>query len=188
MSDSPDEAGRVAQAGRKRGKSAETGQGSAKARRSAARLAAVQALYQTDLAGTPVDRVISEFVQHRIGKEQDGENFVPADAQMFTEIVRGSTARKQDVDGILSGALDLGHSFERLEHLLRAILRAGCFELLAHQHIHPRIIISDYINIAHAFYAGREPGLVNGVLDRIGRDLRPGELAVGESGGGSEAG
>jgi N utilization substance protein B len=184
MSNLRDGAASAPQPGRKSGAA---GQGSAKARRSAARLAAVQALYQADLAGTPVDRVISEFVQHRIGKEQDGDEFVPADAQMFTEIVRGATARKADVDGILSGALDTGHSFDRLEHLLRAILRAGCFELLAHQHIHSRIVISDYINIAHAFYAGREPGLVNGVLDRVGRDLRGEELARGEAGGGPEA-
>lgn len=178
----------MTQAGRKRGKTAGTGQGSAKARRSAARLAAVQALYQMDLAGATVDRVITEFVQHRIGKEQDGDEFVPADAQTFTEIVRGATSRKTDIDGILSGALEAGHSFERLEHLLRAILRAGCFELLAHDHVHPRIIISDYINVAHAFYAGREPGLVNGVLDRVGRNLRASELAEGETGGGSQAG
>lgn len=166
-----------------------TGGGSAKARRKAARLAAVQALYQIDLTGAGVESVVNEFVKHRLGEQEvDGVRFVAADPQLFADVVRGTGHRKPDVDGIVSAALDPKFPLDRLELLLRAILRAGAYELFAHNDLHPRIIISEYVDVAHAFFAGREPGMVNGVLDHVARTLRPAELAQPDPGRGSAEG
>jgi transcription antitermination factor NusB len=174
-----DAAGRAKQ---KRGSRNRTGGGSAKARRKAARLAAVQALYQIDLnqielTGIAVETVVGEFVNHRLGEEIDGAKFVAADPQLFADIVRGAAHRRADVDGMLASALEPRFSLDRLELLLRAILRAGAYELFVHNDTHPRILISEYVDVAHAFFAGREPGMVNGVLDHVARALRPDELA-----------
>ncbi len=154
-----------------------TGGGSAKARRKAARLAAVQALYQIDLSGAGAESVIGEFVAHRLGHEVDGDRYVAGDPQLFADIVRGVTFRGAEVDGVVGAALDARYPLDRLELLLRAILRAGGYELFAHADLHPRIIISEYVDVAHAFFAGREPGMVNGVLDTVARTLRAEEMA-----------
>ena len=153
-----------------------SGGGSAKARRSAARLAAVQALYQIDLAGAAPEAVLSEFVKHRLGHEVDGVSYVAADPVLFSVIVRGASERRADIDAMLSAALDAKMPLERLELLLRAILRAGAFELLGQADTHPRIILTEYIEVTKAFYAGRESGVINGVLDHLARRLRPDEL------------
>ncbi|MEI6558585.1 MAG: transcription antitermination factor NusB [Rhodospirillaceae bacterium] len=153
-----------------------TGGGSAKARRSAARLAAVQALYQIELAGATPEAVLSEFVRHRLGHEIDGISYVAADPVLFGAIVRGTSARQAELDTMLSAALDAKMPLERLELLLRAILRAGAFELLGHAEVHPRIILTEYIEVTKAFYAGREAGVINGVLDHLAHRLRPDEL------------
>ncbi len=152
-------------------------QGSAKARRKAARLAAVQALYQVDLVGTPSESVVGEFVKHRLGHEIDGDRYVDADPQLFADILRGVTARLEEVDRLLVGSLEAQWSLVRLEHIMRAILRAGAFELLAHADVHARIVISEYVDVGRAFFAGKEPGMINGVLDRVARALRPDEVA-----------
>lgn len=157
--------------------------GSAKARRSSARLAAVQGLYQIDLAGASSETVIHEFARHRIGQEQDGEEFVTPDPQLFADIVRGVQGRLSDVDQLLGGLLDRQWSLERMELLLRAILRAGAWELLGNSAVAPHIIINDYIDVTHAFFAGREPGMVNGVLDKLARTLRADEMAAKGKGG-----
>ncbi|HZH27211.1 MAG TPA: transcription antitermination factor NusB [Azospirillaceae bacterium] len=164
--------------------------GSAKARRSAARLAAVQVLYQVDLTGAPAPNALNEYVKHRVGEEIDGDVLVTPDTELLAAIVNGTMARLTDIDRMLSGSLH-GHALERLELLLRATLRAGAYEILAHQDVHPRIIINDYVNVTHAFFAGREPAMVNGVLDRIAHVLRPDEMvpgaaAPGGAGGGAE--
>ena len=161
----------------KRNSRRNSGGGSAKARRKAARLAAVQALYQMEQSGTGVEGVIGEFVKHRFGEVVDGETFVAADPQLFADIVRGVCHRRTEVDGLVSGALDAKFPLERLEMLLRAILRAGAYEVFAHTDTHPRILISEYVDVAHAFFAGREPGMVNGVLDTVARKVRAEELA-----------
>jgi len=153
-----------------------TGGGSAKARRSAARLAAVQALYQIDLAGAAPEAVLAEFVKHRLGHEVDGVSYVAADPALFSAIVRGASERKADLDAMLSAALDAKMPLDRLELLLRAILRAGAFELLGEADTHPRIILAEYIEVTRAFYAGREAGVINGVLDHLAHKLRPDEL------------
>jgi N utilization substance protein B len=156
-------------------------------KRSAARLAAVQALYQIDLTGEPVAAVIAEFVKHRLGREIDGENYGEADASLFTDIVRGVVDRQTDLDRIIGAALTPEWPLERLEVILRAILRAGAYELFARPDVPARVIISEYLDIAHAFFAGKEPGLVNGVLDRLARTLRPDELQEGGRGGDATA-
>jgi N utilization substance protein B len=152
-------------------------------RRSAARLAAVQALYQIDLSGALPEAVIAEFRVHRFGRELDGENYGETDTALFAEIVKGVVARQAELDQALSGALTPDWPLERLETVLRAILRAGAFELLALGDIPARVVISEYLDIAHAFFAGKEPGLVNGVLDHIAHRLRPGDLEEGGGGG-----
>jgi len=155
-----------------------TGGGSAKARRKAARLAAVQALYQIDQTGTNAESVLGEFIKHRLGHEVDGDTYVAADPQLFSDILRGVSARRAEVDGMLVSCLDATWPLERLELLIRAILRAGAFELLVHVDTHPRIVISEYVDVSHAFYAGREPAMVNGVLDKLARAIRPDDLAA----------
>jgi transcription antitermination protein NusB len=162
------------------GKSASrrTGGGSAKARRKAARLAAVQALYQVDLSGTNAESVLGEFIKHRLGHEVDGDTYVAADPQLFSDILRGASARREELDGMLASCLDATWPVERLELLMRAILRAGAFELLVHVDTHPRIVISEYVDVSHAFFAGREPAMVNGVLDKLARAIRPDDLAA----------
>jgi N utilization substance protein B len=154
-----------------------TGGGSAKARRKAARLAAVQALYQIDLTGTNAESVLGEFIKHRLGHEVDGDTYVAADPQLFSDILRGSSARRAELDGMLASCLDATWPVERLELIMRAILRAGAFELLVHVDTHPRIIISEYVDVSHAFFAGREPAMVNGVLDKLARAIRADDLA-----------
>jgi N utilization substance protein B len=155
-----------------------TGGGSAKARRKAARLAAVQALYQVDLSGTNAESVLGEFIKHRLGHEVDGDTYVAADPQLFSDILRGASARRAELDGMLASCLDATWPVERLELLMRAILRAGAFELLVHVDTHPRIVISEYVDVSHAFFAGREPAMVNGVLDKLARAIRPDDLAA----------
>ena len=151
-------------------------------RRSVARLAAVQALYQIDLSGAPPAAVVAEFQKHRLGREQDGENYGEADTALFADIVNGVIARQAELDSALSGALTADWPLDRLETVLRAVLRAGAYELLARTDVPARVVISEYLDIAHAFFSGKEPGLVNGVLDRIAHMLRPGDLGSGGGG------
>jgi transcription antitermination protein NusB len=152
-------------------------------KRTVARLAAVQALYQIDLSGAKAEVVIAEFIKHRLGREVDGQNYGEADAGLFADIVRGTTARQEELDRALAGALTPDWPLMRLETVLRAILRAGAYELTARPDVPARVAISEYLDVAHAFYAGKEPGLVNGVLDRLAHSLRPGDLDEGGDGG-----
>ncbi len=161
---------------------ARSGSGSAKARRSAARLAAVQALYQIELAGAAPETVLAEFVSHRLGHEVDGISYVAADPLLFSAIVRGTSSRRAEIDTMLTAALDPKMPLERLELLLRAILRSGAFELLSEADTHPRIILTEYVELTKAFYAGREFGVINGVLDHLARRLRPEELEPSDTG------
>jgi transcription antitermination protein NusB len=144
-------------------------------RRSLARLAAVQALYQIDLSGAKPEAVIAEFVTHRLGREIDGERYGKADPEFFAELVRGTVERQEDLDRTIAAALTPDWPLDRLETVLRAVLRAGAFELVRGV-VPGRVVISEYLDIAHAFFSGKEPGLVNGVLDKIAHALRPGDL------------
>jgi transcription antitermination protein NusB len=142
-------------------------------RRTASRLAAVQALYQIEVTGTSPANVVGEFIRHRLGGDTEMENFAAVDEGLFAELVEGTAARREDIDRGISSALTPDWPLERLEIILRAILRAGVYELLARPQVPAPVIISEYLDIAHAFFAGKEPGLVNGVLDRLARTLRP---------------
>ena len=143
-------------------------------RRSMARLAAVQALYQLELnASIEADTVIREFARHRLGREIDGEQYGEADAELFADIVRGAAADAERLDETISAMLSEEWPLDRLEAVLRAILRAGTYELLHRIDVPPRVSVSEYTTIAHAFFSGKEPGLANGVLDRLARSLRP---------------
>jgi N utilization substance protein B len=152
-------------------------------RRTAARLAAVQALYQIELAGAPAEGVIVEFVRHRIGRDIDDTRIGDADPEFFATLVRGIDAQREELDRLISGALTPDWPLERLESVLRAILRAGAYELLASSDVPAAVVISEYLDIGHAFFAGKEPGMINGVLDRLARTLRPQEVAGERHGG-----
>jgi transcription antitermination protein NusB len=146
-------------------------------RRSLARLAAVQALYQLDLSDAPVDSVIDELRE----RGEDEESLGEADDPLFADLVRGAAANRDDLDGLLNEALAPDWTLPRLEAVLRALLRAGAYELLARLEIPARVTLNEYVDLAHAFFAGKEPGLVNAVLDRVARRLRPDELGGGEA-------
>jgi N utilization substance protein B len=153
-------------------------------RRSAARLAAVQALYQMELSGTSatgaaIDAVIREFIAHRIGQEIDGEQYGEVDQALFADIVKGASLRRNDLDRMIASALTEDWPVDRLEAILRAILRAGAYELLERTDVPARVTISEYLDVAHAFFGGKEPNLVNGVLDRLARILRADDLEPG---------
>jgi N utilization substance protein B len=142
-------------------------------RRTAARLAAVQALYQIDLTGSTPSSVVFEFKRHRLNGTGEDEIYGAADEKLFVDLVEGPCARRDELDGHISTALTADWPLERLEIILRAILRVGTYELMARPDVPARVAISEYLDIAHSFYAGKEPGLVNGVLDRLARTLRP---------------
>ncbi len=144
-------------------------------RRSASRLAAVQALYQIELGGGDPTGVIADFLGHHQGAALDGQGLAPADSDFFQTLAQGVSDRLPEVDQILSDALS-NQSVDRLDATLRALLRAGTFELMAVLDVPARASIDEYLDLAHAFFSGSEPKLVNGVLDHIARDLRPDEL------------
>ena len=151
--------------------------GGAGRRRSVARLAAVQALYQLELdPGRGVEAVIGEFVHHRLGREIDGECYGEADATLFADIVGGTAANRERLDEAVAAALSEEWPLPRLETVLRVILAAGAFELMCRPDIPPRVTMSEYVGIAYAFFAGKEPGLANGVLNCLARRLRAAEL------------
>ncbi len=146
---------------------------------SAARLAAIQALYQIDLGGGSMEDALLDFLRER-GDETvdapDGEIAVQPDRGLFAEIVRGVWARREELADMIRAALVDGWPLKRLEIVLRCILEAGVYELLARPSVPVRVVIDEYVDLAHAFYAGAEPGMVNGVLDTLARRLRPDEF------------
>jgi len=144
--------------------------------RGAARLAAVQALYQMDVGGATLPSVVAEFEAHRLGKELEGETLRPADAGFFRSLVGGVVDVQRRVDPVIHRALPPDWPLSRIDVTLRAVLRCGAFELLERRDVPARVVISEYIDVARAFFAGDEPGLVNGVLDRIARDARSEEM------------
>jgi transcription antitermination protein NusB len=146
-------------------------------RRSNARLAAVQALYQLDMnPGRGADAVIGEFVHHRLGREIDGDVYGDADRDLFANIVRGVAGDRQRLDESVSAALNDEWPLARLETLLRLILEAGAYELIHRPDVPPRVTLSEYVALAYAFFDGKEPVLANGVLNRLAHALRSAEL------------
>jgi N utilization substance protein B len=146
--------------------------------RSTARLAAVQALYQIELSEGEADQVIAEFTGHRLGESIEGEKLAKPDAALFAELVRGVVLNRRDLDDMIAAVLTEDWTIERLEILLRCLLRAGAHELADRPDVPARVVISEYVDLADAFYGEKETGLVNGVLDKLARELRPAELAL----------
>lgn len=145
--------------------------------RSAARLFAVQALYQIERRGAAPEAVIQEFLEHRREQEVDGVPLVSPDFGQFRALVTGVCEEVHDLDNMLLAVLDVDWTLERLESLLLVLLRAGIHEIASRQDIPARVVINEYVDLAHAFYGGKEPGLVNGVLDRLARNLREEEFS-----------
>ncbi|MBO20959.1 MAG: transcription antitermination factor NusB [Rhodospirillaceae bacterium] len=171
--------------------------------RAAARLLAVQALYQMEIRGAAADETVLEFIQHRTEPPCVGdgdEDSVPLDADqvLFADLVRGVDRDHGDLVVALDGCLDGRNTMERLEPLLRAILGAGAYELRSRDDIPTRVVISEYVRLTDAFFEGKEPGLVNAVLDRLARvvrddtapalDASPDEASDNPVGGGTENG
>jgi N utilization substance protein B len=140
--------------------------------RSAARLAAVQALYQQEMEGTPLPRLLKEFHDHRLGATIEDAQYHEAERDFFDDIVSGVDARRSDIDSAISAKLASGWSLDRLDRPMRAILRAGAYELVARQDVPVATIISEYVDVAHAFYDRKKAGFVNGLLDAIAKDVR----------------
>jgi len=152
--------------------------------RSAARLAAVQALYQMDMTGIDLNDVVAEFEAHRLGQEIEGCQFADAEAAFFRDLVRGVVREQLKIDPLIDQQLAEGWRLTRVDSILRAILRAGAYEILMRSDVPARVVISEYVDIAHAFFAEEEPKVVNGILDRIGHKSRPHEFASEGTGDG----
>ncbi|VBB69264.1 Transcription termination protein NusB [invertebrate metagenome] len=154
--------------------------------RSAARLAAVQALYQIDMTGATPDSILKDVLERRIAnlplaEDVEGEReghvlIVEPDVSLLSVLICTAVTHEYDIDLMINRSLSSDWNPERLEIVVRCILRAGIGELLERLDIPVRVIISEYVDVAHAFYSGSEPGLVNAVLDRLGRHLRAREF------------
>ncbi|MBF0394347.1 MAG: transcription antitermination factor NusB [Alphaproteobacteria bacterium] len=165
----------------------------AQRRRSAARLAAVQVLYQIDMSGASADEVLRDVLQRggmavaaaAAVADEDGreppETMIEPDGELLTFLVRETLDERERFDEVIGASLSRDWPAERLEAVLRAILRAGACEMIRRPAVPPRVVISEWVDVAHAFYAGHEPGMVNAVLDRIARVVRPEEMG-GENG------
>ncbi len=140
--------------------------------RGAARLAAVQALYQMDIAGSGVLEVVAEYEAHRLGQEVDGETYLKADASWFRSIVAGVVRDQTKIDPMIANALQVDWALSRIDSTVRAILRAGTFELIERKDVPVPVIVTEYVEIAQAFFPDDEPKLVNAVLDRIAKQVR----------------
>ena len=140
--------------------------------RSTARLAAVQALYQQQMEGTPLARLLDEFHQHRLGQEIDDEQYADAEVDFFDDVVSGVDARRNEIDTLLVARLAEGWTLARLDKTMLQILRAGTYELLARADVPAAAVISEYVDVAKAFFDDREAKFVNGILDAVGKDVR----------------
>lgn len=144
--------------------------------RGASRLAAVQALYQMELGGTSIEEVLAEFETWRLGQEVDGDTYRDADAAFFRDLVRGVVADQRELDARIHENLVEGWPLARLDVTLRSILRAAAWELSAKRDVPARVVITEFVDVAKAFFGGDEPRVVNGVLDTLARGYRPGEF------------
>ena len=138
--------------------------------RSAARLAAVQALYQRHMEKTPLPRLLDEFHQHRLGREIEGDEYADAEVAFFDDIVGGVDARREEIDDKLTARLAQGWTLARLDKTMLQILRAGTYELIARPDISKATAISEYVDVAKAFFDDREAKFVNGILDAIAKE------------------
>jgi N utilization substance protein B len=145
--------------------------------RSAARLAAVQALYQQHMEGTAMARLLDEFHQHRLGRTIDDDDFddaeyVQAEVPFFDDVVRGVAARRDEIDTLVAGKLAAGWSIARLDKTMLQVLRAGTYELLARKDVPAAVTINEYVEVAKAFFDDGQAKFVNGILDAVAKDAR----------------
>jgi N utilization substance protein B len=140
--------------------------------RSAARLAAVQALYQHQMEGTPRAKLLDEFHQHRLGRADEDQQFAEADIDFFDDVVGGTLARRDEIDALLSDKLTEKWRLDRLDKTMLQVLRAGAYELLARPDVPVASAISAYLDVAHAFFDERDARIVNGVLDAVAKAVR----------------
>jgi len=140
--------------------------------RAAARLAAVQALYQREMEATPLARLLDEFHQHRLGREIEDAQYAEAEVDFFDDVVRGVEARQDEIDVLLTDRLAQGWTLARLDKTMLQILRAGTYELLARADVPTATAISEYVDVAHAFFDEREAKFVNGLLDAVAKAVR----------------
>lgn len=138
--------------------------------RGAARLAAVQALYQMDVGRASLEDTLAQFNAFHLGREIEGEQYLPADADFFRQIVTGVAQHQLQVDPAVDRALDEGWPMGRVDATLRAILRAATFELLRRRDIPARVVIQEYLDVSRAFFEDDATGLVNAALDAIARE------------------
>ncbi len=150
----------------------------ARGSRSTARLAAVQALYQQATTAVPLAKLLHEFHQHRLAAEPEGsdevEQLQPADRAFFDDLVSGGLARQQELDAIITRFLQPGWNVDRLDRLMLQILRCGAYEMLARPDVPHGAVVSEYVDVARAFYDRPEAGFVNALLDRLGKTVRAG--------------
>ena len=140
--------------------------------RSAARLAAVQALYQQEMEGTPLARLLDEFHQHRLGATIEDVEYTDAEVAFFDDLVKGVDARRGEVDAAIAAKLARGWTLDRLDKPLRQILRCGTYELLARPDVPTATVITEYVDVADAFYDKPEKGFANGLLDAVAKAVR----------------
>ncbi|MBC2668728.1 transcription antitermination factor NusB [Novosphingobium piscinae] len=140
--------------------------------RAAARLAAVQALYQHEMERTPLAQLLDEFHRHRLGAEIEDAQYAEADVPFFDDVVKGTLARRDEIDGQIAARLAEGWKLDRLDRTMLQILRAGTYELLARADVPTATAISEYLDVAHAFFDAKEAKFVNGVLDAVARAVR----------------
>ena len=142
--------------------------------RSAARLGAVQALYQREMGGDAVAKLLHEFHSHRLGQELEGADYLDADAAFFDDLVTGVAARQDEIDALIVAALATGWALDRLDKPMRALLRAATYELLARADVTAATVIDEYVDVSHAFHAEKDAKFVNGLLDTVARRVRGG--------------
>lgn len=138
-------------------------------KRTIARLAAVQAIYQMDIGETSLEQILSEFLNYRLGKEIEGEEYLPADHDFFSQILKGVIKNQIEIDPLIDNSLNEDWHVTQIDSTMRAILRAGVYELNFRSDIPPKVAINEYVEIAKSFFDGKTSGMINAVLDRISK-------------------
>jgi transcription antitermination protein NusB len=149
-------------------------------RRGAARLAAVQALYQMDIAGAGLNDIFAEFESHWLGSEVEGETYLPAEAAFFRDVVAGVVRDQTKLDPLVDDALAKGWPLKRIDAIIRAVMRAGAYELQHRKDVPARVVVTEYVDVANAFVDREETGMVNAVLDQLARRFRADEFSRAE--------
>ncbi len=150
-------------------------------RRGAARLAAVQALYQMDIAGAGLNDIFAEFESHWLGSEVEGETYLPAEAAFFRDVVSGVVRDQTKLDPLVDDALAKSWPLKRIDAIIRAVMRAGAYELEHRKDVPARVVVTEYVDVANAFVDREETGMVNAVLDQLARRFRADEFSRTES-------